>query len=125
MKGTPEELKSISGLSTDMVEGLNAKDNNDAKDKVAVIDSKSEDEYNREHLIMLAEKKGIDPASDLSVLQGILIKEEEREEGYVKFEVWKTFILACGSRMFWVYLVAILILSDAITALRSYWVKIW
>ncbi|KAJ2506835.1 hypothetical protein GGI11_006541, partial [Coemansia sp. RSA 2049] len=48
---------------------------------------KSEDEYNNEHLQKLAVKQGIDPNADLSMLQGILIKDEEREIGYVKFEV--------------------------------------
>ncbi|KAJ2852629.1 hypothetical protein GGI22_005160, partial [Coemansia erecta] len=40
-------------------------------------DSKSEDEYTRERLRKMAEQQNIDPNIDLSILQGILIKEEE------------------------------------------------
>ncbi|KAJ1770305.1 hypothetical protein LPJ74_003309 [Coemansia sp. RSA 1843] len=151
LKGTPEELKNRSTLSLALLQSQSDKDDssadsqrNDAsnaskgkgktsnigqdKDNSttnAVNDTKPEDEYNKEHLRKLAEKKGIDPNSDLSVLQGILIKDEEREEGYVKLEVWKTFMLACGSKVFWGYLISILLVSEAIVALRSYWIKLW
>ncbi|KAJ2521958.1 hypothetical protein H4217_001050 [Coemansia sp. RSA 1939] len=86
---------------------------------------KSEDEYNKEHLQKLAIKKGINPDIDLSMLQGVLIKEEEREEGYVKLNVWKTFMQACGGVTFWGYLALVLIVGETITALRSYWIKVW
>ncbi|KAJ2383854.1 hypothetical protein GGI23_007054, partial [Coemansia sp. RSA 2559] len=106
LKGTPEEIKSKSSLSLALLESQSAKDgsntdnkNNDndntyngklsiaeqGSDKLNtnnVDDRKPEDEYNREHLRKLAVKRGIDPNSDLSILQGILIKDEEREEGY-------------------------------------------
>ncbi|KAJ2868316.1 hypothetical protein GGI22_000851 [Coemansia erecta] len=109
LKGTPDEFKSKSSLLLALLESQRAKDSqsteqdSDKKNTHDVNDKKSEDEYNREHLMKLAEQKGIDPNSDLSVLQGILIKDEEREVGYVKFEVWKTFMLACGRKMFWGY----------------------
>ncbi|KAJ2859812.1 hypothetical protein GGI22_002877, partial [Coemansia erecta] len=90
---------------------LSAQDS-DKKNTHDVNDKKPEDDYNREHLIKLAEQKGIDPNSDLSVLQGILIKDEEREVGYVKFEVWKAFVQACGSKAYWIYIISILLLLD-------------
>ncbi|KAJ2088972.1 hypothetical protein IW138_003813 [Coemansia sp. RSA 986] len=151
LKGTPAELKNKSTLSFALLASQGDKvnsnadkqrneassaskgkgiasnikqDSNDSTTNV-VNDTKPEDKYNKEHLRKLAEKKGIDPNSDLSVLQGILIKDEEREEGYVKLEVWKTFMLACGSKVFWGYLVSILLVSEAIVALRSYWIKLW
>ncbi|KAJ2857612.1 hypothetical protein GGI22_003474 [Coemansia erecta] len=86
LKGTPDEIKSKSNLSLALQESEGAKDNqsteqdSDKKNTHNVNDKKPEDEYNREHLRKLAEKKGIDPNSDLSILQGILIKDEEREE---------------------------------------------
>ncbi|KAJ1785549.1 hypothetical protein LPJ59_006117, partial [Coemansia sp. RSA 2399] len=92
LKGTPDELRSKSNLSLALLESQGAKDNHSTKqddDKKGthdVNDKKPEDEYNREHLKKLAVKRGIDSNSDLSVLQGILIKDEEREEGYVKFK---------------------------------------
>ncbi|KAJ2848887.1 hypothetical protein GGI22_005644, partial [Coemansia erecta] len=131
LKGTPEELKSKSNLSLASQESESAKYNqsteqdSDKKNAHNVNDRKTEDEYNTEHLRKLAEKKGINPNSDLSMLQGTLIKEEEREEGYVKFDVWKTFMLACGSKAFWGYLVAVLLVGEGINALRSYWIKLW
>ncbi|KAJ2087296.1 hypothetical protein IW138_005076 [Coemansia sp. RSA 986] len=116
LKGTPAELKNKSTLSLALLESQGDKDDSnadkqrneassaskgkgissnieqDSDDSTtnAVNDTKPEGEYNKEHLRKLAEKRGIDPNSDLSVLQGILIKDEEREEGYVKLEVWKT-----------------------------------
>ncbi|KAJ2380106.1 hypothetical protein GGI23_007855, partial [Coemansia sp. RSA 2559] len=92
LKGSPDEIKSKSSLSLALLESQRAKDkqsaeqNDGKKNTHDVNDKKPEDEYNREHLKKLAEQKGIDPNSDLSMLQGILIKDEEREVGYVKFE---------------------------------------
>ncbi|KAJ1663415.1 hypothetical protein EV178_005011 [Coemansia sp. RSA 1646] len=113
LKGTPAELKNKSTLSLALLESQGDKDDSnadkqrneassaskgkgissnieqDSDDSTtnAVNDTKPEGEYNKEHLRKLAEKRGIDPNSDLSVLQGILIKDEEREEGYVKLEL--------------------------------------
>ncbi|KAJ1895023.1 hypothetical protein LPJ81_005048, partial [Coemansia sp. IMI 209127] len=131
LKGTPDELKNKSSLFLELLESQSAKDNQSTerddgkKNTYDVNDRKPEDEYNSEHLRKLAVKRGIDPDSDLSMLQGILIKDEEREVGYVKFEVWKTFMLACGSKMFWICLVTVLLVSEAINGLRNYWIKLW
>ncbi|KAJ1988742.1 hypothetical protein EDC05_005093, partial [Coemansia umbellata] len=87
------DIKDTKGKSADNKSGYtdrNATDNKMTKELI----SKSEDEYNLERLRKIAEQKGIDPNSNLSVLQGVLIDEEEREEGYVKFEVWKTYMSA-------------------------------
>ncbi|KAJ2518789.1 hypothetical protein H4217_003105, partial [Coemansia sp. RSA 1939] len=132
LKGTPAELRNSNSLSSALIESLDnknnrftAKQNNNNKKNISVNDRKSEDEYNKEHLQKLAVKQGIDPNADLSMLQGILIKDEEREIGYVKFEVWKAFMKMCGSYMFWAWLIMILLASEAITGLRSFWVKMW
>ncbi|KAJ2523870.1 hypothetical protein GGI11_001212 [Coemansia sp. RSA 2049] len=154
LKGTPTELRSKSALTLALAESVDSKQNNldinnqkegvddigsveASKDKASALDthkggqpentvndSKSEDEYNSEHLKKLAEKQGIDPNLDISVLQGILIKEEEREEGHVKLEVWKTFMQACGGKLFWGWLVMIFVVYEAMSALRTYWIKI-
>ncbi|KAJ1997837.1 hypothetical protein H4R26_005682, partial [Coemansia thaxteri] len=57
-------------------------------------DPTSEDEYNRRRLKKIAEQRGLDPSSDLSALQGSLVEDEERETGYVKAEVWLTYLNA-------------------------------
>ncbi|KAJ2524877.1 hypothetical protein GGI11_000499 [Coemansia sp. RSA 2049] len=82
----------IESLDNKNNESTAKQNNNNKKNTASVNDRKSEDEYNKEHLQKLAVKQGIDPNADLSMLQGILIKDEEREIGYVKFEVWKTFM---------------------------------
>ncbi|KAJ2654099.1 hypothetical protein IWW48_006311, partial [Coemansia sp. RSA 1200] len=117
IQGTPDELRNNAALSSALLENLSSKEtspnekkNKDKHSSKYVNDRKSEDEYNKEHLQKLAAKRGIDPDSGLSMLQGILVKEEEREKGYVKFEVWKTFMQACGGKMFWIYLISVLII---------------
>ncbi|KAJ2668260.1 hypothetical protein GGI25_006466, partial [Coemansia spiralis] len=59
---------------------------------------KSEDEYNIERIQKIVEQKGIAPNSDISVLNGILVEEEKREEGFVKLEIWQTYLSACGNK---------------------------
>ncbi|KAJ2657404.1 hypothetical protein IWW48_004533 [Coemansia sp. RSA 1200] len=155
LKGTPTELRNKSALTLALAERVDSKKNDldtnsqkegvddidsieACKDKTSVLDTlkgehptnsvndaKSEDKYNSEHLKKLAEKQGINPNLDISVLQGILIKEEEREEGYVKLEVWKTFMQSCGGKLFWGWLVMIFVVYEAISALRTYWIKMW
>ncbi|KAJ2619936.1 hypothetical protein GGI26_005432 [Coemansia sp. RSA 1358] len=131
LKGTPKELQMQDGFpdaltefqSSDTTSDFTNSDNGDnqhkpterqqddddneyTKDAINMLnDTKSEDEYTLERLQKIAEQKGIDPNSNLSTLQGILVKDEERENGQVKFEVWKTFTSVCGGRLFWVFLV--------------------
>ncbi|KAJ2667813.1 hypothetical protein GGI25_006519, partial [Coemansia spiralis] len=52
-------------------------------------DTKTEDEYNLARLQEVVEQEGIASNSNLSALQGKLVEAEEREEGYVKLEVWQ------------------------------------
>ncbi|KAJ2610109.1 hypothetical protein EV177_004135 [Coemansia sp. RSA 1804] len=86
LKGTPTELRNSNSLSPALIESLDNKNskfsvkqnNNNKKNTTPVNDRKSEDEYNKEHLQKLAVKQGIDPSADLSMLQGILIKDEEQ-----------------------------------------------
>ncbi|KAJ2662104.1 hypothetical protein IWW48_002000 [Coemansia sp. RSA 1200] len=101
LKGTPAELRNSNSLSSALIESLDNKNNesamkqNNKENTTSVNDRRPEDEYNKEHLQKLAAKRGIDPNADLSMLQGVLIKDEEREIGYVKFEVWKMFMKTC------------------------------
>ncbi|KAJ2624970.1 hypothetical protein GGI25_006228 [Coemansia spiralis] len=118
------EIKDTKGKSPEKEPRYIASDATDSM-VTKVLISKSEDEYNLERLRKIAEQKGIDPNGDLSVLQGILISEEEREEGYVKFEVWKTFMSACGNKLFWASIIITIIISNVISALKTYWIRIW
>ncbi|KAJ1996036.1 hypothetical protein GGI26_000617 [Coemansia sp. RSA 1358] len=90
-----------------------------------INDRKSEDEYNAERLLHIAEQRGFNPGSDLSALHGTLIEEEEREEGHVKFDVWQTYLSACGSEKFWVTSLLMLVFCQAVVVLQDYWVRLW
>ncbi|KAJ1764709.1 hypothetical protein LPJ74_006591, partial [Coemansia sp. RSA 1843] len=88
-------------------------------------DMKSEDEYNTERQSKIAEQRSQNPTGDTSVLQGTLIKEEKREEGFVKFKVWKMYLLACGTTKFWSLVLFFIIISQCIGVLQDYWIRIW
>ncbi|KAJ2669210.1 hypothetical protein GGI25_006227, partial [Coemansia spiralis] len=91
----------------------------------AVNDTKPESEYNIERLQKIAQQKGLDPNSDLSAFQGILVADEHREEGFVKFKVWKTYMSACGSKAFLISSILLLVLWQAVVIAQSYWIRIW
>ncbi|KAJ2522195.1 hypothetical protein GGI11_001797 [Coemansia sp. RSA 2049] len=90
-----------------------------------VNDMKSEDEYNAERQILIDKQKSLGTAADVSLLQGILIKEEKREEGFVKFKVWKMYLLACGTTRFWSLILFFIIVSQCVRVLQDYWIRIW
>ncbi|KAJ2506158.1 hypothetical protein GGI11_006756 [Coemansia sp. RSA 2049] len=138
LKGAPQDLKA-QGVLTNALKELDDKAKNADKDKQpadkeedgkdknietneesttsdlekSLFNLKSEDEYTEERLRKIAEQKNLDPNIDLTVLQGILVKEEEREEGRVKFEVWKTFIDICGGNTYWATVVAAMVVAEA------------
>ncbi|KAJ1782949.1 hypothetical protein LPJ59_006694, partial [Coemansia sp. RSA 2399] len=68
---------------------------------------------------------GLDPDSDITALAGTLVEEEEREEGYVKFDVWKTYLRACGSKMFWITTLLMMVMLQLVGILQDYWIRIW
>ncbi|KAJ2522930.1 hypothetical protein H4217_000405, partial [Coemansia sp. RSA 1939] len=111
LKGAPQDLKA-QGVLTSALEELDDKAKNahedkqpadekdDGKDKnietnkkstisdldKSLFNLKSEDEYTEERLRKIAAQKNLDPNIDLAVLQGILVKEEEREKGHLDQE---------------------------------------
>ncbi|KAJ2330677.1 hypothetical protein GGH92_009463, partial [Coemansia sp. RSA 2673] len=91
----------------------------------SVNDPTSEDEYNQRRLEKIAEQRGLDPNSDLSALQGLLVEDEERETSYVKAEVWLTYFNACGGKWFWVVAWVLFTAYHVTMILRTYWLKIW
>ncbi|KAJ2088014.1 hypothetical protein IW138_004522 [Coemansia sp. RSA 986] len=96
------------------------------KDMVqAVNDTKSEEEYTKERLQKMAEQQDVDPNADLSVLQGILVKNEEREKGRVKFEVWKTFMDVCGGNGYWALLMCVMVVSQLFSTMKNYAIRLW
>ncbi|KAJ2745104.1 hypothetical protein GGI20_002437 [Coemansia sp. BCRC 34301] len=91
----------------------------------SVNDSTSEDEYNLRRLKKIAEQQGLDPDGDLSALQGTLVEDEEHESGYVKLEVWLTYLNASGSKWFWITSIAFLVACELVVVLHNYWIRIW
>ncbi|KAJ2837511.1 hypothetical protein FBU31_001129, partial [Coemansia sp. 'formosensis'] len=88
-------------------------------------DTTSEDEYNLRRLKKIAEQRGLDPDGDLSALQGTLVEDEERELGYVKSEVWMTYLNSSGGKWFWITSFTLLIICQLFLVLQDYWVRIW
>ncbi|KAJ2861927.1 hypothetical protein GGI22_002326 [Coemansia erecta] len=120
-KSAPKDSKGKS------IEGI--LDDGDAEEKerlaTSVNDAKPEDDYNAERLRKIAEQKGLDPDSDLMALEGTLVEEEEREEGYVKFDVWKTYLRACGSKKFWFTTLLMMVMLQLVEIMQDYWIRIW
>jgi ABC-type multidrug transport system fused ATPase/permease subunit len=56
---------------------------------------------------------------------GALVAEEEREIGQVKWPVYKYFFDAAGGGVFWTVAIGMVVLSQALYALRAYWIRTW
>ncbi|KAJ1764986.1 hypothetical protein LPJ74_006517 [Coemansia sp. RSA 1843] len=145
LKGDPQELKTQSVLTNVLKEldnssksadkGKNKAKDNDNTDETAgnfeenmeqtLNDTKSEDEYTLERFQEIAKQKGMDINTNVSVLQGILIKEEEHEKGRVKLEVWKTFVEVCGGNAYWAVLIGILITAELFSTMKNYAIRLW
>ncbi|KAJ2899427.1 hypothetical protein GGI21_004805, partial [Coemansia aciculifera] len=91
----------------------------------SVNDSTSENEYNLHRLKKIAEQRGLDPDGDLSALEGTLVEDEERESGYIKSEVWLTYLNASGSKWFWITSVVLLAICQLSLVFQDYWIRIW
>ncbi|KAF7343129.1 ATP-dependent bile acid permease [Mycena venus] len=52
-------------------------------------------------------------------------EEEQRAVGRVAWSVWKTYILACGSRWFWALFVFIFILAALAPLMENGWLSYW
>ncbi|KAJ1925727.1 hypothetical protein LPJ71_000076, partial [Coemansia sp. S17] len=146
LKGNPAELQD-QGVFTKVLAELESsedkEDDVDAKGKDAeqakltadvldeedpsksVNDSTSEDEYNLRRLKKIAEQRGLDPDGDLSALQGTLVEDEERESGYVKYDVWLTYLNASGSKWFWIISFTLLTVCQFSLVMQDYWIRIW
>ncbi|KAJ1986256.1 hypothetical protein EDC05_006361, partial [Coemansia umbellata] len=144
LKGTPKELQMQGDLSDVLIELQNSDttpsvansdngnnqhrpierqqddgSNEHTKNAINIVnDTKSEDEYTLERLQKIAEQQDIGQNSNISTLQGTLVKEEERENGHVKFEVWKLFMSICGGCL-WNIVMGYAAFFGGITASKS------
>ncbi|KAJ2383257.1 hypothetical protein GGI05_005374, partial [Coemansia sp. RSA 2603] len=102
LQGAPGELQA-SGAFSDVIAELEKnnvspdaeddKQNSSDSSDFAETDGqlKTEDAYNEERLRRFAEQKGLDTDLGAAAIQGMLVEDEEREQGYIKPEVWLTF----------------------------------
>ncbi|KAJ2251412.1 hypothetical protein GGI13_003854 [Coemansia sp. RSA 455] len=149
LKGNPAELQDQGVFTNVLAELESSEDKEDKEDDVdgngidneqpklsadildeedpskSVNDETPEDKYNLRRLKNIAEQRGLDSNGDLSALQGTLVEDEERESGYVKSEVWLTYLNACGNKWFWATLLALTIVSQLALVLQDYWIRIW
>ncbi|KAJ2668275.1 hypothetical protein GGI25_006465, partial [Coemansia spiralis] len=121
------KVKSIEGiLDSSITEDVSKGDRTTEESLVKTIkDKTSEDEYNIERLQKIAKQGNLGPNSNISALQGILVEDEEREEGLIKFEVWKTYISACGNKAFWISSFLLLALWQMVLIVQDYWIRVW
>ncbi|KAF8583290.1 P-loop containing nucleoside triphosphate hydrolase protein [Ramaria rubella] len=54
-----------------------------------------------------------------------LIEEEKRAVGRISRDIWQTYILACGGRLYWSVFVVGMVLAAASPVLENGWLKIW
>ncbi|KAJ1901680.1 hypothetical protein LPJ66_000593 [Kickxella alabastrina] len=90
-----------------------------------VNDMHTEDEYNRKRRLQLAEQRGLDPNGDLSELDDVLVEDEECEQGYVRPDVWISYMRMCGPLWFWVSILGFVFIGRGTYILQDYWVRMW
>ncbi|KAJ1820365.1 hypothetical protein LPJ75_000958, partial [Coemansia sp. RSA 2598] len=90
-----------------------------------VDDMCTEDEYNGKRRAELAAQRGIDTQGDLDDLEGALVDDEEREQGYVQPTVWIGYMRMCGSPWYWLSVVAFIFICRGASILQDYWVRLW
>ncbi|KAJ2083395.1 hypothetical protein H4R24_000872 [Coemansia sp. RSA 988] len=83
----------------------------------SVSDTKPEDEYNAERRVAL----GLSEDAD----EGLLVEDEEREQGYVPPSVWFGYMRMCGGWRFWALALALVLSYRVVGILQDYWVRIW
>ncbi|KAJ2086215.1 hypothetical protein IW138_005847 [Coemansia sp. RSA 986] len=118
-------LHEVLGKLHDRANDASSSDSENSKSTNLTNDIKSEDEYNKERQEEIAIQTNNDPTANSITPQGTLVKDEEREEGHVKMEIWHKYFSACGGKPFWIGLVLMLILAEALSAFKTYWIRMW
>ncbi|KAI9501197.1 P-loop containing nucleoside triphosphate hydrolase protein, partial [Coemansia spiralis] len=111
MKGTPAELQTQGALIKALAEVESNEDKGIASENLSEAEAAKED----------LKGKSIEGMLDNSSSED----DEEREAGFVKFEVWKTYMAACGSKRFWITSVLLLTLWQIVLIAQDYWIRIW
>ncbi|KAJ2450923.1 hypothetical protein EV183_003955 [Coemansia sp. RSA 2336] len=114
VSGTPEKLQQI-GYFTDELKSLEGNHNAEEKehDAHSVNDMTSEDTYYAQRA----------ESGDLN--DGALVEDEEREQGYVRPQVWIDYMLMCGKWKFWTAVIAFVFINRGASISQDYWMRIW
>ncbi|KAI9506405.1 P-loop containing nucleoside triphosphate hydrolase protein, partial [Coemansia spiralis] len=113
LKGTPAELHTQSTLSRVLADAESAKEM--PKEKTATKDRKGKSVEG------ILESSSDAFSKDGGATEDYLAKAE----GLIKIEVWRIYVSACGSKIFWIMLVLLLALWQAMRIAQNYWIKIW
>ncbi|KAI9506406.1 P-loop containing nucleoside triphosphate hydrolase protein [Coemansia spiralis] len=128
LKGTPAELHTQSTLSRVLADAESAKEM--PKEKTATKDRKGKSVEGILESSSDAFSKDGGATEDylakaVNDTKCILVRDEEREEGFTKVEVWKTYIAACGNKTFWISSILLLAVWQVALIAQSYWIRIW
>ncbi|KAI9476659.1 hypothetical protein BX667DRAFT_497025 [Coemansia mojavensis] len=117
LSGRPEELQQM-GYFTDEIKSLDGSHSVEEKeaskhDAHSVNDMTSEDTYNAQR------------AESGDINDGALVEDEEREQGYVRPQVWIDYMLMCGKWKFWTAVMAFVFINRGASISQDYWMRIW
>ncbi|KAJ2604065.1 hypothetical protein H4R99_002050 [Coemansia sp. RSA 1722] len=124
--GTSQELQKMGYFAN---EATNENADSAATDSTAFSnadDPCAEDEYNAKRRAELAQQRGLDiDTTDVADLDGALVDDEEREQGYVRPAVWIAYMRMCGTPWYWVTIVSFVFICRGASILQDYWVRLW
>ncbi|KAJ2710507.1 hypothetical protein H4R19_003713 [Coemansia spiralis] len=131
LSGSPQELRGAGHELSEVLSlghGIDATQRNEADTaaddaQAGVGSGKSEDAYNAERRAARAQQLADDPTA--TVNEGLLVDDEEREQGYVRPEVWLQYMRMCGGWRFWSVVVGLVMVTRMGGIAQSYWIRIW
>ncbi|KAJ2854188.1 hypothetical protein J3B02_002797, partial [Coemansia erecta] len=136
MSGSPQELQKLGHFANESLDQetngscgseTNIAGSSSASAAMNVDDMRSEDEYNAARRAELAAQRGEDPqtATNLNDLEGALVDDEEREQGYVRPSVWLGYMKMCGTPWYWLTIIFFIFVCRGASILQDYWVRLW
>ncbi|KAI8324864.1 P-loop containing nucleoside triphosphate hydrolase protein [Martensiomyces pterosporus] len=91
----------------------------------SVNDLQTEDEYTRQRQRALSEQLGEACGAHVSILDGVLVDDEERETGYVQPQVWLGYIRRCGTYRLWLLILVLIMFNRSVGISQDYWLRLW
>ncbi|KAJ2690563.1 hypothetical protein IWW39_000657 [Coemansia spiralis] len=60
-----------------------------------------------------------------AVAVGVLVDDEEREQGYVRLSVWLDYMRMCGPPWYWATVIGLMFINRATSIIQDYSVRLW